>query len=143
MEKRLMAITMVWSKINGYYNQWMQENNIKGFQGQILLALLVDNDMTQKEISEKFQMPKQSVNNVIRDLEKKEFVRLEQSTDDNRKKIVTLTTKGREYAENAIAPFSNLDKKVFKRMGKEAFQTLMDGLNAYENALKEEIRGEK
>ena len=140
MEKRLMEITTVWSKINGYYNQWVQDQGIKSFQAQILLALLVDSDMTQKEISEKYQMPKQSVNNIIHALLEEGLVHLEQSAQDNRKKIVVLIDAGQKYAEKVVKPFEDLDTQVFACMGKRSLQHLLDGLMAYEAALRKVVQ---
>ena len=88
-------------------------------------------------------MPKQTVNNTVKSLERRGYVELVPDEHDRRGRRISFTAEGREYAIRALDPVLKLDQSVVERMGVENYGSLIQLLNAYSDALTYEIRKEQ
>lgn len=138
----MVRLNAALGKINGLYDRWAQGLGINYCTMQVLLAMRLDPEAGQKQISENFQLPKQSVNNTITALRKKGYLTLAQDTADKRAKKITLTEKGEKYSEEMLGPILKLDRNVIRRLGEAALQRLVDDLGAYGEALEQEINAQ-
>lgn len=68
-------------------------------QWGIILVLLNENAVTQKQIGELLYLEKSSVSRSIDGLEKREWIERKKDPGDSRKKIVTLTARAVQIAE--------------------------------------------
>lgn len=71
-------------------------------QGKILLALLTEDHVSQKDLATKLNLTAQSTAEFVRKLEKKKFVTREKSITDRRVTLVSLTPMGRKEASQTI-----------------------------------------
>ena len=85
---------------------------------------------------------KRQVNNSVKTLEKEGCLELTQDRSDRRRKEITFTDCGKKYAEEALSPIIELDRRVIRRMGLKKFQQLIETLTAYAEALRQEINEE-
>lgn len=127
------------STINGLYQKWYQNHTMNSYLVQTLNALYMEPDLTQKEISENYQMPPQTVNNAIQAMKKEGYIELVQSEKDRRYKKIVFTEIGSEYAEETVSPLIELDKRIIKRMGITKYKQLISLLNTYGEALEQEL----
>ncbi len=134
----LLSISQALSRINGLYQKWYQKNSINIYQLQTLNALYTEPTLSQKEISENYQIPAQTVNNAIKALEKQGYVQLIPDERDKRWRKIQFTEEGLAYAEKTVAPLHRLDLAVVERMGKKKYQQLITLLSDYGEALQEE-----
>lgn len=137
----LVSINKALSRINGLYQKWYQKNSINSYQLQTLNALYNEPMLSQKEISDNYQIPAQTVNNAIKALEKQGYVQLIPDERDKRWRKISFTEEGFAYAEKTVAPLHQLDLAVMKRMGKKKYQQLIALLSDYGEALQEETKG--
>lgn len=137
----LVSINKALSRINGLYQKWYQKNSINSYQLQTLNALYNEPMLSQKEISDNYQIPAQTVNNAIKALEKQGYVQLIPDERDKRWRKISFTEEGVAYAEKTVAPLHQLDLAVMKRMGKKKYQQLIALLSDYGEALQEETKG--
>ena len=142
-EKLVQAMNIALSRTNGQYQKWYQEHGLNSYLIQTLYALYMEPSMSQKEISENYQMPKQTVNNTVKSLERRGYVELVPDEHDRRGRRISFTAEGREYAIRALDPVLKLDQSVVERMGVENYGSLIQLLNAYSDALTYEIRKEQ
>ena len=56
-EKLVHAKNIALSRTNGQYQKWYQEHGLNSYLIQTLYALYMEPSMSQKEISENYQMP--------------------------------------------------------------------------------------
>ena len=142
-EKLVQAMNIALSRTNGQYQKWYQEHGLNSYLIQTLYALYMEPSMSQKEISENYQMPKQTVNNTVKSLERRGYVELIPDENDKRGRRISFTAEGREYAILVLDPVLKLDQAVVERMGVENYGSLIQLLNAYSDALTYEIRNEQ
>ncbi len=142
-EKLVQAMNIALSRTNGQYQKWYQEHGLNSYLIQTLYALYMEPSMSQKEISENYQMPKQTVNNTVKSLERRGYVELVPDEHDRRGRRISFTAEGREYAILVLDPVLKLDQAVVERMGVENYGSLIQLLNAYSDALTYEIRNEQ
>lgn len=137
----LVSINKALSRINGLYQKWYQKNSINSYQLQTLNALYNEPMLSQKEISDNYQIPAQTVNNAIKTLEKQGYVQLIPDERDKRWRKISFTEEGVAYAEKTVASLHQLDLAVMKRMGKKKYKQLIALLGDYGEALQEETKG--
>lgn len=134
----LVSINQALSRINGLYQKWYQKNTINSYQLQTLNALYTEPTLSQKEISENYQIPAQTVNNAIKAFEKLGYVELIPDERDKRWRKISFTEDGIAFAKETVAPLHQLDEAVIARMGKKKYQQLISLLNEYGEALQKE-----
>ena len=134
----LVSINQALSRINGLYQKWYQKNTINSYQLQTLNALYTEPTLSQKEISENYQIPAQTVNNAIKAFEKLGYVELIPDERDKRWRKISFTEDGIAFAKETVAPLHQLDEAVIARMGKKKYQQLISLLNDYGEALQKE-----
>lgn len=122
-------------RINNSYQKWAQKNGINFYEYAILATMYLDNIDNQKELAEKIQMPKQTINNVILALKEKRYIELITDEKDKRAKKIIFTEEGFNYAEKILNPLFELDKKIIIEMGKEKYNLLINSLNEYTEKL--------
>lgn len=142
LKEQLDVVATVISKVNGLYHKWAQKHEVNYYLAKVLCALHIKDAITQKHICESFEIPKQTVNNIISSLKHDGYVTLESSTTDKREKIIKLTEGGKIYVEENMTNLYILDEKVINRIGQNLFQQLIESMTAYADALEIEMQCE-
>lgn len=123
------------SRANGLYERWFQETGLNGCLAQTLYALYREPGLSQKEISQRYMMPRQTVNNVIKALEREGYIALLPDPKDGRGRLIAFTPSGKAYAEQTLKPLLALDREVIGRVGQRKLRQLIEALQAYGDAL--------
>ena len=137
--EEIKALSLVMSKINSMSFRWAQEHNLNAYTVRVLYSLDGNESMTQRQICEVSGMPKQTVNNVIRTLQKEEMIKLVVLKSDKREKAVTLTEKGMRHLQDTLNPITEFESGIIQRMGKENYSYLLQYLTCYSKAMEQEI----
>jgi DNA-binding MarR family transcriptional regulator len=106
---------------------------------QVLYSLYFRGKVTQKQISESCEIPKQTVNNVIRLFKKENYITLDANSTDNRQKLIALTLSRKEYMQKILEPYFKLNEKVFDRIESKLTHQLVEGLTALSDAIELEM----
>lgn len=91
-----------------------------------ILRYLYDNrdrDIFQRDIENAFQISGATASNTLKGMERQEVVHREPMPDDARKKKITMTSKGKEYHEKAIANLKELEETILMGMTDEEITT--------------------
>ena len=112
----------VWGQTNALYMQWCSGRDVNSYRQLVLYALDSHEPTTQKRIADYTGLSKQTVATVMRSLKAEGFVTLSPGSGDRREKIIRLTDKGTQYAENVLHDIYTLEKRVFAIMGQERIQ---------------------
>lgn len=136
----IASINASMSRVKGLYTRWAQHNNINYFALQILYTLFVEGAATQKNISEGFSIPKQSINNVVLAMKKDGLIDLVPQKDDKRNKELVLTKQGRAYAEEILVPLIEIEDRVAKQIA-PIVEQLISATNIYGDTLEREMMG--
>jgi DNA-binding MarR family transcriptional regulator len=138
-EGELGAIASSISRISGLYQQLAQKNGVPYGIAQVLYILYFKDAVTQKQICESCEIPKQTVNNAIRFFKKENYITLDADGTDKRQKLIKLTSAGKEYTQKTLEPYFRLNEKVFDRLGFKLIHQLVEGLTALGDAIELEM----
>ena len=100
--------------------QYLEEYEITPVQYTILSFIGINSsDFSSAQLSRRFRMTPQSMNEMVTNLRKKELI--EKNTDPNHKRILrlTLTTKGEEMLEKCEKAIDIVEGKLMKNMSTE------------------------
>lgn len=118
--KELNRYYTVWQETNYIYSEWAKSH---GISVSCLLTLSAiddgDGECTQKNISQRWLIPKQTVNMILKDFEKQDFVQLLPMPGDKRNKRIKFTAAGREYADKILSELRKVELSVIEKMGIE------------------------
>lgn len=95
----------------------------------------MDEEVTQKNLCNKFKAPKTTINNSIMNLKEKEYIKLVPSKIDKRKKILILTSKGKEHRRKILKPINESNQRIFEDIGKENIDQIIQSLTILTDAI--------
>ena len=125
-------------KIEQLYSEWAKRKGISYYALLVIFALQTHSPCTQKEISEKWLLPKQTVHTVIRDMQKKEYVTLEQGRNQ-KEKLVTLTEEGNSYVQEMLADLDILENAATEMFSLADSEIIANGLKKFAEAFEREL----
>ncbi|MCI8496855.1 MAG: winged helix-turn-helix transcriptional regulator [Clostridiales bacterium] len=119
----------VWQEYNYVYEEWAKAHGLS-VNSLLVLCAIHDggDDCTQKKISQRWLIPKQTINMVFKDFERKGFVELFPMTRDKRNKIIRFTKTGKEYADTIISELRKVELFVVEEMGVERMKQLNENM---------------
>lgn len=101
--------------------------------------LVMDNEHSQQDICDIWSLPKQTVNSVVANLVKKNFVFLEMVPGTRNRKIIHLTETGKKYGQNIVQHIFEAEQRTIARMSDQERQTCISLLGKYIHLLREEL----
>lgn len=147
-KKQLMGLISryysIWRTNNAAYEEWAKQHGLSFNSVMVLYSLHEETDYcTQKTISLKWSIPKQTVNMVLKDFEKKGYVTLEPMQDDRRNKQIIPTLTGKAYATRIISELHELEMSVLCDFGEERLSHMADDLELFTNLFLAKSEQEK
>lgn len=97
MDDRSCEIFNIFSmlrKLNGLNKQRVESFGLNNLESIILFHIDKIDNLTQKDLVKKLQMPKQTINSIILNLKENDFIYMQASQKDKRVKTLLLTEKG-------------------------------------------------
>lgn len=133
-------IYSTWAQGTYLYVKWAEENKVNYYELLILYALETYEVMTQKAMGDLYGLPKQTVNNVIRELKKEGRVILKPGEKDKREKQVSLTDSGGEYAKNLLSPLYRIEERVCDKIGRERLVQMTETSELYNLLFDQQLK---
>lgn len=141
-EAQIHEFNRLYYKINGLYARFENAKNINSSVYKILHALFISELHTQKDIMQSYEMPKQTINNVIANLQKQGFIDISSSQNDKRERILNLTARGKEYAKDYTSAYTAFEMKVYQSLGARNLSKLTQIYADFERAFNEVFNAE-
>lgn len=135
-------ITQVNTALSGtldVYREWAKKNGMNYNELIVFYTLDEKKECTPKQISEYWALPKQTVNGILREFEKKGYIRVSNGIHDKRERIVTYTPDGEKVAASILGPLYQMEETAMENLGAERCQQLIECNTLYYQALKKEI----
>lgn len=131
-QEQIDRFYQTWRDATQVYEDWSKQRGIT-YNYVLTLCTLISNQehCTQKMICEHWELPKQTVNTILKDFEKKGYVILANLPSDKRNKLISLTDRGREYAYEISTALYKLDFYAVNRIGLGRMENLNDSLSLY------------
>lgn len=136
----LTKINVAVLQYRSVYVEWTKKNKMTYTEMLVLYSLRDGLAYTQKEICEQYQMPKQTVNNVITALRQSGYLCFQQDQKNRKEKKMELTKEGEKYCESALASLTQIENNTIKIMGEGRANELADRINEYTEMLRNELK---
>ncbi|MBQ8568368.1 MAG: DUF4364 family protein [Oscillospiraceae bacterium] len=99
-----------------------------------------DTPCTQKALCDIMLQSKQSINSALKKMEHEGFITLEYGSDNKKNKLITLTEKGKELAENTADKIISADKNAFAMLSENERTAYLELFGKHISFLKNEIQ---
>ncbi|MER3446839.1 MAG: MarR family transcriptional regulator [Candidatus Dadabacteria bacterium] len=120
LRKATRAITQL-------YDESLRPTGLRATQFSLLIAIMILESVTVTRLAEIAVMDRTTLTRNLRPLEKKGLIKVV-SGDDQRTRIVTLTTHGKEVLAKALPLWEKAQARVIKRLGQERWNSLQADL---------------
>ncbi len=120
-------------KIDGYYAEYAKKSKVKENLLWVLYALNDGNEHSQKEIADTWDLPRTTVNTIIKELEEDNYIELSQIKGEKRELNVILTSSGKKYADDLLKDLYKIENYVFDKLKNtnalDELKEILDKLN--------------
>lgn len=119
----------IWQEYNYVYEEWAKAHGLS-VNSLLVLCAIHDggDDCTQKKISQRWMIPKQTINMVFKDFERRGFVELFPLPEDKRNKVIRFTKAGKEYADTIISKLRKAELFAVEEIGIERMKQLNENM---------------
>lgn len=131
-----------WGQTNALYLSWATAKDVNYYLLFVLCALDGQKSMTQKKICEYTGLTKQTVNGVIKSLTREGYITLSPGQGDRREKQLALTESGLAYSRELLTPLYEMENTVFRLMGSDRVQQMIDGITLFNTIFEKEMERE-
>lgn len=138
LEEEISFLFSSWRIIDELYYEYAKSVGLTSL-GLLILDTIyaMPENCTQKELCEKTNLPKQTVNVIIKSLWKQGYIELKEIDTDRRNKSIQLSASGREYGDRVIGKLIETEKKIIGDLTYEQRQGIIQFLKKAEMYLKE------
>lgn len=140
IREQVKQLKASWRPIDKVYEEYAKSIGMSNTSFNVLWTILFNENCTQNEICKHTWVPKQTVNAVITDFYKNGLVILEEQPEDRRTKVVKLTEKGKEYAQNAVCHIRNAEYVAMEQFTDEERELLIGLFKRYADTCLETVR---
>lgn len=129
------------SNIEKIYENYAKQQGITYYDMQLFYAL-IENEckpLTQKQFCDEMDLPKTTVNSIVKSQIKQEHIHLEVNPNNKKEKLIYLTEKGLEYAKNLILPLFALEERAASLISEEEVYQLSRILDVFANGLLNQV----
>lgn len=135
----LVSINCAVIQWRGAYAAWARENQMNYHELLVLYSLRDYPECTQKMICQQYLLPKQTVNNVIRELQRKGYAVLRPGRENWREKVIALTEAGQAYSDGFMKRLERVEEEAVRSIGAEQLQDMAELVLRFGQTLKEEF----
>ena len=105
--------------VDSFYDEFAKQCNVSSALLWVLYALNDGNAHTQIEISNDWELPKTTVNTVIKEIQKNGYVDLVPIKGKRREMSIVLTEAGKKYADSVLSDLYKKEAAVYKSLSGE------------------------
>lgn len=106
------------------YDYWDQTHGMTSYLSMILYELTIRKKLTQKQLVDLTDLPKQSINKGIKQLTESGYLSMTVDPQDKRVRFCELTPAGEKFAQEKLHSLFEIEDKTAKKLGKEKMKQL-------------------
>lgn len=129
-------------KLNGLNKQRVESFGLNNLESIILFHIDKISNLTQKDLVEKLQVPKQTINSLILNLKENNLIDMKSSSEDKRIKILVLTDEGKKEVKKVTESLRQSNNKIYDRLGEDKIREIEANINDLIDAIDENIKKE-
>lgn len=107
--------------VDSFYDEFAKQSNVSSALLWVLYALNDGNSHTQIEISNDWELPKTTVNTVIKEIQKNGYVDLIPIKGKRREMSIVLTENGKKYADRVLADLYKKEAEGYKALSSDEY----------------------
>lgn len=128
----------LWIETNQLYEAWARQQGVSLYELLVILSIVEDNGMVlQKDICQRFAIPKQTINAIIKTLRNKGWLELKVLEQDRRSRKLCLTSEGSARAAQIAQALQGHEAQVWLRLGLERAEQLIEYTALYNRYFRE------
>ena len=135
----LEQIGDVCTQVNLSYAVFAKNHHINANELVIFYTLWTQEQVTQKYIADKYHLAKQTINSLCKRLETDGFIASNVKENNKREKVISLTDKGKAFAQPIIVPLLKQEGQVIDEFGIERLVFLLNEMNALQKMLAQHL----
>lgn len=143
MTDDIRSISLNVCKIKNHYGYWAKKEGINYYKLLALYVIYETGGCSQSHITNLYGIPKQTINNIVNGLLADGIVSVEVDQTHKRRKIISFTKHGLDYAKNILNPLLNIEDTIAEQMGKENVEKLAELFNLFEKTVEKTMHGGK
>lgn len=125
----------LWIETNQLYETWARQRGMSLYELLVILSIVeADGTVLQKDICQRFAIPKQTVNAIIKTLTDKGWLELKVSEQDRR---LSLTPEGSAQAAQIAQALQEHEAQVWLRLGLDRAEQLIEHTALYNRHFRE------
>ena len=105
--------------VDSFYDEFAKKSNVSSALLWVLYALNDGKPHTQIEISNDWELPKTTVNTVIKDIQKDGYVELVPIKGKRREMSIVLTENGKKFADNVLSDLYKKEGEAYRMLTAE------------------------
>lgn len=134
--EQIRQLMLAVNVIDGVFAQQCKEIGIKENTASLLYALDDGQAHSQKEISEKWLIPKTTLNTIVKECEASELVILEAGR--GKEKLIRITLKGKRYANEVLSLIYETEQAALEKTLADCSPEFIEAMTAYASHIKNE-----
>ena len=143
IEEQIKLYTVLWRETMLIYENWAQRHGFSYCELLVILSLSeAERPCIQKEICRQWQIPKQTVNTILKSFEMNKWITMESLKEDRRNREIKLTEMGEDCIKTVTDKLQKCEKAVWKKMGSIQTQALLKSTKMYNEILRQEVADE-
>ncbi|MFO3717525.1 MarR family winged helix-turn-helix transcriptional regulator [Anaerococcus sp. ENR1011] len=120
----------------------MEAFGLNNIESIILFHIDKIENLTQKDLVNILNMPKQTVNSIIMNLKDNDLIYMKSIDSDKRVKKLVLTDKGAEEVANINRSLSFSNSKIYDQLGAKTIRSIEEDLNQIIKVIEENMNEE-
>lgn len=125
--------------INKIYSNWAKQRGVNYNVMAALYTACHNENCSQKYICNEWNIPKQTVNTTCRDLMQHGMIEQIKSSGDKREICISLTEKGKAFAEPLVKELLEIENRILSAMGQEKIKQFFDLYMLYADCVEKEF----
>lgn len=117
----------LWIETNQLYEAWARQQGVSLYELLVILSIVeTDGTALQKDICQRFAIPKQTISAIIKTLTNKGWLELKVLEQDRRSRRLCLTSEGSARAEQIAQAIQEHEAQVWLRLGLDRAEQLIE-----------------
>ena len=134
--KLLAEINRAIINYRGLYAAWSKRHGISYHELLVLYTIRDQGFCTQKQICDRYLLPRQTMNHVVLDLRRRGLLTQCPEKSTGREKAFVLSPQGTAYAAPLLEELDRMEMQAIDTFGPENVDTMVEKVFAYDRALQ-------
>lgn len=124
-------------KINQVYEKWSALHGLTLYEMQIYYEIMKSGEavITQKDLCQKLDAPKTSVNSIIKKQLQAGYIEMNVNPSNKREKVISLTKAGQKFAKELIEPLFQYEEEAAGQICDDEMETAIETQNRFADIL--------